>query len=202
MRKLVSKGCNLREAMSINWSKCRREIEIGLDSSMEQIISAKPTVTVEEFLKWKRKILQEVDNKIISLKRRTKVHKANPVLKQNAIIEYLNELHKRYVLISIDKAANNIAIICKNYYVTVNLKEIRSLDTGNDTEKINKNQEEIIQDNLKYNARLNFSNRSKDKSLSIIYWIPNYIKLKTLKTVQLSLCLKQCLMYLNLFTPK
>ena len=39
MRKLVSKGPNFCEAMSINWNKCKREIEIGLDSSIEQIVS-------------------------------------------------------------------------------------------------------------------------------------------------------------------
>ena len=39
-------------------------------------------------------------------------------------------------------------------------------------EKINKNQEEIIQGNLEYNTHLELSNGSKDKSLPIMYWIP------------------------------
>ena len=97
--------------MSINWNKCNREIEIGLDSSIEQIISANPRVTTEEFIEWKRKILQEIDNKIISLKH----HKTNPELKQDAVIKYLNELHKKYVFVPIDRSSNNIAIICKKY---------------------------------------------------------------------------------------
>ena len=40
----------------------------ALDSSIEQIVSKYPRVTTEEFVEWKRKILQEADNKIISLK--------------------------------------------------------------------------------------------------------------------------------------
>ena len=68
--------------MSINWSKCKRETEIGLDSSIERIISTNPKVTPKEFAEWKGKILQEVDNKIISLKDRIKVPKTNSVLKQ------------------------------------------------------------------------------------------------------------------------
>ena len=36
LRKLVSKGPNFREVMSINWNKCKREIEIGLDTSIEK----------------------------------------------------------------------------------------------------------------------------------------------------------------------
>ena len=41
---------------------------------------------------------------------------------------------------------------------------------------INKNQQEIIQDNLKYNTRLKLSNGSKDKSLPVMYWIPKLHK--------------------------
>ena len=65
--------------MSINRNK--REIDIGLDSVIERIISTNSKVTTEEFVEWKRKILQEVDNKIISLKRRIKFHKTHSVLK-------------------------------------------------------------------------------------------------------------------------
>ena len=43
-------------------------------------------------------------------------------------------------------------------------------------EKINKNQEEIIQGNLECNTRLELSNGSKDKSLPIMYWIPTLHK--------------------------
>ena len=99
------------------------------------------------------------------------VHKTNPVSKQDAVIEYLYELHEKYVLVLIDKAANNIAIICEKYYVTVILKEIGSLDAGNETyEKITyKNQEETVQDNLEYNTHLKLSNGRKDKSMPIMY---------------------------------
>ena len=102
--------------MSINWSKCKREIEIGLDSTTEQINSTNPKITTEEFGEWKRNILIEVDNKIICLKHQAKVHKRNPVLKQDTVIEYLHkhelhELQENYVLVPIDKAVNKIAIV-------------------------------------------------------------------------------------------
>ena len=41
LRKLVSKGPNFCEAMPMNWNKCKREIEIGLESSIERIIKKK-----------------------------------------------------------------------------------------------------------------------------------------------------------------
>ena len=54
--------------MSINWNERKSEIETGLYSRLERIISTNPKATTEEFIEWKRKILQKVDNKIISLK--------------------------------------------------------------------------------------------------------------------------------------
>ena len=65
------------------------------------------------------------------------------------MIEYFMELHEKFVFVPIDKAASNIAIICKKYYVTVTLKEIEILEAGNETyEKICKNQKEIMQDTI------------------------------------------------------
>ena len=88
-----------------------------------------------------------------------KVHKTNPMLKQEAVIEYLNELHEKYVSVPIDKGAKNIAIIRKKHYVTVILKQIGILDAGNETyAKINKNRKEVIQENLEYNTLLKLSN--------------------------------------------
>ena len=58
-------------------------------------------------------------------------------LKQNEVIEYLNGLHEKYVFAPINKAANSIAIIYKNYNTSVIWKEISILDSGNYTyEKI------------------------------------------------------------------
>ena len=50
-----------------------------------------------------------------------------------------------YVFVSIDKAAYNIAIICKKYNVTVVLKETGILDAENKTcEKINNIRKELF----------------------------------------------------------
>ena len=46
------------------------------------------------------------------------------VLRQADVIEAMENLHKNYVLVPIDKASNNVAIVCKKFYVQVILKEI------------------------------------------------------------------------------
>ena len=64
---------------------------------------------------WKRKILQEAGSKIISLKYRIKVHKANPALKYDAVIEYLHELNKKYCHIVINGTIYPIKVKIKVY---------------------------------------------------------------------------------------
>ena len=65
--KLVSKNPNVREVISINWNKCITKIEIGLDSSIERIVSTNSKVTMEEFVDWKRRISKKLTIKLLLL---------------------------------------------------------------------------------------------------------------------------------------
>ena len=47
----------------------------------------------------------------------TKFSKLKQVLKDPKVISYLNILQEQHVMYPIDKAANNIAFICKKYYI-------------------------------------------------------------------------------------
>ena len=177
LRKLLSKGPNFREPMSINWAKCRNAIENGLDTCCDKISSSNPKVKTEDLRQWKTQVLTFTDDRIANLKKYVKSHKTNPILKQPDVVEYLNDLHSKYVLVPIDKAANNIAIICKKFYVSVILKEVGILGSGNDTyEKSEGNPEEIIHINLEFNKRLNLVNNVKDNCLPIMYWTPKLHK--------------------------
>ena len=49
------------------------------------------------------------------------------------VISYLNILQEQYVMCPIDKAANNLAFICKKYYFQVLLKELGLLNTTSNT---------------------------------------------------------------------
>ena len=80
-----------------------------------------------------------------------KRQQTNPVLKQPEVVDYLMSFQKKFVLTPIDKASNNVSIICKRYYVEVVLKEIGILGSGNETyEKANRSKEEIVDDNREY----------------------------------------------------
>ena len=50
------------------------------------------------------------------------------VLKQQSVIDELNQLQEKYVFVPRDKAANNISVICKQFYIKTMLNELKVYD--------------------------------------------------------------------------
>ena len=90
-------------------------------------------ISEESLIPWKSAILTKVDKKILKLKTRIKPSKSNPILKQIDVISCLDALQKKIVLVPIDKASNNVAIICKRYCVEVILMQTGIIGHGNNT---------------------------------------------------------------------
>ena len=176
LRELIQKGPNYREPRPINWKRCRDTIKTGLDECSERMLSGKD-IQSEQMAPWKNEILRKVDDKIRSLKSRIHPKKTKQILKRPDVVEYLDKLHKKFVLVPIDKAGNNIAIICKRYYVEVILKEIGQIGNGNSTyEKTSKTVEDVVEDNMMYSERLGLEVDDREKDLPSMYWIPKMHK--------------------------
>ena len=177
LRCLISKGPNYREPRSINWKRCYDEIVVGLDVCSGNMARLTKGVSMNDLLAWKEKVLEKVQSKIEHLKSTLTIRKTNPVLKDPEVVAYLENLHKHYVLVPIDKAANNIAIVCKRYYVEVILKEIGIMGEGNSTYcKIEKSAQDIVEENVKESEVFGFNISEKEKCLPSMYWIPKMHK--------------------------
>src|SRR5215467_4517847 len=74
--------------------------------------------------------LNLVRNRVKKLKKlnRFRYSSKKSILNKPEIRNYLQELHDRYVFVPTDKASNNIAVICKYYYIKILLKEICLID--------------------------------------------------------------------------
>ena len=177
LKELIQKGPNFREPKTINWKRSRKVIEEGLDICSSKFTAADPNLSEEGMKPWKTEILNKVDSKIRLLRRKLKYQKMNPVLRRPEVVEYLKLLHDKFVLVPIDKASNNIAIICKRYYVEVILKEIGHIGAGNSTyEKIERSVEDIVEENCEYAEHSGFKVDETEKELPIMYWIPKMHK--------------------------
>ena len=103
-----------------------------------------------------------------------------PALEKADVIEYLQNLHSKFVLVPIDKAANNVSIICKRFYVEVILKEIGILDGGNNTYLTSDlSKEHILHVNVEYAKHLKMDVTNKELDLPAMYWIPKKHKQPT-----------------------
>ena len=94
----------------------------------------------------------------------------------------MNELHNKFVLVPIDKAANNVAIICKRFYVEVILREVGV--SGN--QPVNQTYvssdkcvEEIILDSQEFAKKLGLKVEDKDLDLPNMYWMTKMHKSPT-----------------------
>ena len=163
----------------INWRKSKENIRIGIDTLINGKLSTVKNVTKESLGVWKNAILNKVDQKISTLKRKIKLLKSNSIFKQAEVTKYLEDLHQKFVLVPIDKAANNIAIVCKKFYVEVILKEIGIIGNPNptySTSTISSNK--IINDNIEYSKHFGFKISEAKKTLPIMYWLPKMHKIQ------------------------
>ena len=127
LRKLFQKGPNFRERNSINFTKAREEIVIGLNRYVDTWSSRKGKVS-DAFNEWRVKILEQVDKKIGELRKGPLKtwRKTSLVLKDPKNVAELEILKQHFVIVPIDKASNNIGIVCKKYMIENILKEIRT----------------------------------------------------------------------------
>ena len=172
LRKLLTKGPNYRENKTINYSKCTKEINDSLDLCVSNLAS-KYKIQISSFDNWLTLIKRKVADKVRQLKSTVVPQQTKPVLQDENVIRYLADFHKRYVLVPIDKASNNIAIICKQFYVMRLLKEVGVLDNPDITYQLsNANKIDIINNNMELCERYGLKLNEQQKMLPIMYWTP------------------------------
>ena len=178
LRKLFMKGPNFREPKPLNFDKCYDVIETAIDHCIEKMAIRKK-INEDDLLPWKNKICEKIRDKTDALKNIIKTPSSKTYLNNKEVKEYLTELHTKYVIVPIDKAANNISIICKKFYVERLLDEVGILNNPNPTYTLitNKTALQVINDNIEYSERLGFEiEGEREKSLPIIYWLPKFHK--------------------------
>ena len=123
MRKLLSKGPNYREPRTINYNKCKSEIFKFLDHFITVLIE-RYKLDIQDLNDWRTAIITALDDKINHLKSFVKPKAVKPVLKNDVSLSCLVKLQQQFVLVPIDKASNNIAFICKYFYIRRILDEV------------------------------------------------------------------------------
>ena len=172
LRKLISKGPNYREPRFLNYEKCLTTIKTNLNEFSKQLIH-KYKLQKGSLDDWENNIIEILNVKISQLKTKIKPHQVKPILKDPVVLKCLDELHSKYVFVPIDKAANNIAIVCKKFYILRLLKELGISDTPSNTYRISSStSENIINLNVMLCKSYDLEVSDKHKTLPIMYWTP------------------------------
>ena len=68
-----------------------------------------------------------------------KIHKqTKPVLTNTDVKQYQEELHEKFVIVTIDKASNSFAFICRKYYISKLFGQVSPNKNKNSTSHIHK----------------------------------------------------------------
>ena len=85
------------------------------------------TVMVE----WEHNVSKAIDKRIEDLVKNVNINNVSDSLDTKEMKSELKKLHDRYVICPIDKAANNVAVICKKFCALVLMKELGLISNNN-----------------------------------------------------------------------
>ena len=115
LRELVAKGPKYREPNRVNWKATETMFFESIDLYAKNW-SKREQVELKYLSEWKDNLKELVTDRISNLKGHFKSPKCK-VLDQPDVKDTLHKLHANYVLVPADKAANNVIIVCKKYYI-------------------------------------------------------------------------------------
>ena len=138
IQSLLRKGLNYREKSPIQKDITLTSIINSIDIYISKIYQEiKSPITA--FIPWKTEIIK----KVMAVINKTSTYPIKKILDNIKNKSYIKDIHSKFVLVPIDKASNNISIICKIYYVQVLKEEITN--SGN-FQPVNNTKESVLTD--------------------------------------------------------
>lgn len=165
LRSIMKYGANYREVGHFDRKHISENIFSGIDDLVSSLAKACSMKSTTEFNEFQEKMKKRIKDKLESMKY---VKYNKPVLNERTVRQNLEKLHNRFVIVQVDKAANNFAIICKNYYLNILDKEL----IGNSSyQKVSKDEATICSEHKQY-LKKTFGIKLSDKemSLPLMYW--------------------------------
>ena len=98
---------------------------------------------------------------------------------KSASQDTLHKLHANYVLVPADKAANNVIIVCKKYYIDTLVKElgINNVNINNPTYiPMDDSFETIMKSHNQFITSVGLEISEEDQNLPYLYWTPKLHK--------------------------
>ena len=140
--------------------------------------SKREQVELKYLSEWKDQLKELVADRISILKGHFKSPKCK-VLDQTDVKDTLHKLHANYVLVHADKAANNMIIVCKKYYIDTVVIElgINNVNINNPTYvPIDDSFETILKSHNQFITSVGLEISEEDQNMPYLYWTPKLHK--------------------------
>ena len=141
--------------------------------------SKREQVQLKYLSDWKDQLKELVADRISDLKGHFKSPKCK-VLNQLDVKDTLCKLHANHVLVSADKAANNVIVVCKKYHIDILVKEleINNVNSNNPTFiPIDDSFQTIIKSHNNFITSVGLEMYEEDQNLLYLCWTPKLHKL-------------------------
>ena len=171
LRFVMSKGAKFRLKPRISRSKILELVEDSL-TKLAGKLAARFDVCVEEFSLWFEALMKIARQRVQSLS--SAQLESNDIFKQPEVIKFIDKLHSRFVIVPVDKASNNFAVICKKFYLEVLMKELGISNgkiTGNDVYKLVKiSENRFFLEQKEANKQYNHKLVPENEHIPLLYW--------------------------------
>lgn len=87
------------------------------------VVGPEQKVDSSLLMEWYHKVLDGVAKIVKKLKKQRKPC-SNMILNSPDVIDSLSKLQDKFVFVPTDKASNNIAIVCKKFYIEQSMREL------------------------------------------------------------------------------
>ena len=172
LRNLIKKGPTYREQNNIDW---RVNVKNCKEAVTKYFRKWAKTMDVDARVlrDWEQTVHECIDEKVRSLKQKHVNKRKKHVLKNILHLNSLSNLHENYVLVPADKAANNVIVVCKKYYLDVIVNELKSTSTYRE---VNDECENVVSRHLHYMMKNSIDVDSEHECLPSFYWLPKLHK--------------------------
>jgi hypothetical protein len=183
VRSLFEKGPKHRVSQAMDIAKATMSLELDLRNYCSNV-AARLNKCSSDFEFWINRVTKYWQQ--MATQRKGKVSVACNLEENfklsNKAKKYLKWLHKYYIVTPVDKASQNLAIICKSFYFNQTGKELGLVIAQDGTRSTNSSVYRLINDNdvsqkITSTLRRNFNvTRNEYRELPIIYLIPKFHK--------------------------
>jgi hypothetical protein len=179
LRNLMLCGPGYREPQKVKWPAFLDNLKTSLKDCVNNW-AKRENVDEQMLHEWYNKVIEDVSKAVTRLSKKRKKTK-KMTLRSPFISKVLKDLQKDFVFVPTDKASNNIAVVCKRFYVEQSMKELDIFLHSSTKKEADKTYVPVIKESmdslLSRHKRFMKANSIEEADyIPFLYWIPKMHK--------------------------